>query len=197
MARGIRRWIDAVDQRVVNWVARRRSVTLDQVLPRVGRCADYGRLWVGLAAALAITGDRPGRRAAVRGLVALSIASAITNLVSKQLAGRERPATDAIPAVRKLPRAPVTTSFPSGHSASAAAFATAVAIEAPVLALPVGTLAAAVAAARVVTGAHYPSDVMVGLASGAGAGLLTLVWWPRYSAAGNRRQRRRPHIRPG
>jgi diacylglycerol kinase family enzyme len=73
---------------------------------------------------------------------------------------------------------PHTTSFPSGHAASAAAFATGVALELPVLAVPVGALAAAVGASRVVTGVHFPSDVAAGFAIGAGAGLLTVRWWP-------------------
>lgn len=176
--RKLGRWVDSTDRRALNWLARRHWVVLDGALPRLGRCADYGRLWLGLAGGLAVTRNRQARRAGLRGLIALSIASAVTNLVSKQLTGRARPATDTIPMARRLLRGPITSSFPSGHSASAAAFATAVAIEAPALAAPVGILAGAVAASRVVTGAHYPSDVVVGLASGTGAALLTLVWWP-------------------
>jgi undecaprenyl-diphosphatase len=40
-------------------------------------------------------------------------------------------------------------------------------------------LAAAVGASRVVTGMHYPSDVLAGTAIGAAAGMLTFRWWPR------------------
>jgi undecaprenyl-diphosphatase len=71
-----------------------------------------------------------------------------------------------------------TSSFPSGHAASAAAFATGVALEVPVLAAPIGLLAAAVGASRVVTGVHFPSDVAAGFAIGTTAGLLTVRWWP-------------------
>src|SRR6202011_5803841 len=43
---------------------------------------------------------------------------------------------------------------------------------------PVAALAAAVSASRVVTGVHYPSDVLAGTAIGAAAAVLTLRWWP-------------------
>jgi acid phosphatase family membrane protein YuiD len=64
---------------------------------------------------------------------------------------RLRP-TSEVPLARHLSRVPRSTSFPSGHAASAAAFATGVALEIPALAAPVGALAAAVGASRVVTG---------------------------------------------
>jgi PAP2 superfamily len=82
-----------------------------------------------------IAGDRRqvARRAAWRGLAA---ASAATNILGKSLTARDRP-HDKVPGARQLNRAPRTTSFPSGHAASAAAFATGVALEKPSLAAPV------------------------------------------------------------
>jgi hypothetical protein len=83
-----------------------------------------------------------------------------------------------VPRDRRPGRTPVTTSFPSGHAAAAAAFATGVGLEMPALAAPVGALAAAVGISRVVNGVHYPSDIAGGWAFGAGVGMLTLRWWP-------------------
>ena len=57
---------------------------------------------------------------------------------------------------------PSSTSFPSGHSASAFAFASAAGTAAPVLSPPLHLLAALVAYSRVHTGVHYPGDVVVG-----------------------------------
>jgi membrane-associated phospholipid phosphatase len=73
----------------------------------------------------------------------------------------------------------MTTSFPSGHAAAAAAFAMGAALEMPVLAVPLGGLAAAVMASRVVTGAHYPTDVIAGalLGMGVSAWLIRLWRW--------------------
>ncbi|HEX5400983.1 MAG TPA: phosphatase PAP2 family protein [Pseudonocardiaceae bacterium] len=171
-------WIGAIDRRVMSEVARTDSVLLDQVLPTLGRSANYGRLWLGVAGALAATRNRSARRGALRGLVALSLASAVANVVSKQVVGRARPAVDLTPLARRLVKAPRTTSFPSGHSASAAAFTTGVVLESPLLGVPVAALAAAVAGSRVAVGAHYPSDVVAGVSLGVAAGLLTRWWWP-------------------
>lgn len=148
------------------------------VLPSLGHAANHGRLWWGVSAALAATGNRRARRAGLRGLIALGLASFAANVVSKQVVRRPRPPLELTPVARHVRRIPVTTSFPSGHSASAAAFATGVALEWPLLALPVGLLAAGVGASRVVTGVHYPTDVLAGFALGAGAGVVTTWWWP-------------------
>jgi undecaprenyl-diphosphatase len=62
---------------------------------------------------------------------------------------------------------PNSSSFPSGHSASAAAFAIGVALEVPGFGLPLGALAVAVGYSRVYSGVHYPGDVVAGFAVGA------------------------------
>jgi undecaprenyl-diphosphatase len=74
--------------------------------------------------------------------------------------------------------APLTTSFPSGHAASAAAFATGAAIELAPAGPPLALLAAAVGASRVYVGVHYPLDVLVGASVGAGVGRLSRRVWP-------------------
>ncbi len=97
------------------------------------------------------------------------MASAAINTVGKGAVRRERPIADLVPVVRQLKRQPVTTSFPSGHAASAAAFATGVALESKGWGAVVAPVAVAVAASRVYTGVHYPSDVLAGAALGVGA----------------------------
>ena len=57
---------------------------------------------------------------------------------------------------------PISTSFPSGHSAAAFAFATGVGHVMPRAAVPLRALAALVAYSRVHTGVHYPGDVVAG-----------------------------------
>jgi undecaprenyl-diphosphatase len=73
---------------------------------------------------------------------------------------------------------PWTSSFPSGHSASAAAFAIGAALERPRTAAVLVPLAAAVGYSRVRVGVHYPSDVVAGAAIGAGVALAGQHLWP-------------------
>jgi membrane-associated phospholipid phosphatase len=65
---------------------------------------------------------------------------------------------------------PRTASFPSGHSASAFAFAVAATRELPEAGQVLLPLAAGVAYSRVYLGVHYPSDVIAGGAFGAAVG---------------------------
>ena len=167
--------LGALDQRLFDRAQRSDTPALDRVLPRLTSSADHGGLWLATAAVLAVTGQR---RAAVRGLTSLAVASALANGPLKLGARRPRPLLSPVPVPRQLLRQPTTSSFPSGHSASAAAFATGVALESPLLAAPVGLLAAGVAYGRVHTGVHFPGDVAAGLALGAGAALVVRRSWP-------------------
>lgn len=110
--------------------------------------------------------------------MAIAGASASANLIGKRLFPRRRPAAEEVPIRRRLIKRPTSSSFPSGHSASAAAFATAVAMEAPSAGVFVGGLAALVAYSRVHTGVHWPSDAGAGALIGAGAAMATRHWWP-------------------
>ncbi|MDP9862143.1 MULTISPECIES: bifunctional phosphatase PAP2/diacylglycerol kinase family protein [Streptosporangium] len=174
----LRSWLGRLDRRLFAVVADARLPGLEGLVPALSRAADNSLLWAGLAGALAVSGRRPLRRAATRGLLAISLASPLVNLVGKQAFGRTRPSLDGLPLARMI-KMPASASFPSGHSASAAAFATAVAMEAPgAVAAPVALLAAAVCFSRVYTGVHYPGDVLVGAAIGVATGLATRRLWP-------------------
>ncbi|WP_433256222.1 bifunctional phosphatase PAP2/diacylglycerol kinase family protein [Streptosporangium sp. CA-135522] len=175
----LRSRLGRLDRRLFAAVAGAKLPGLERLVPALSRAADNSLLWAGLSGALAISGRRPMRRAATRGLLAVSLASPLVNLVGKQAFARNRPSPDGLPLARMV-KMPVSASFPSGHSASAAAFATAVAMEAPgVVAAPVALLAAAVCFSRVYTGVHYPGDVLVGAAIGVATGLLTRRLWPQ------------------
>ena len=173
----VRDRIDAADQAIMARLSGESSPLLDRFLPALSRSADFFALWIGIAAALAATNDERGRRAALRGLAGMVTASTASNVLAKGLVRRPRPSGE-VPPDRRPGRTPVTSSFPSGHAAAAAAFATGVGLEMPALAAPVGALAVAVGVARVVNGVHYPSDVIAGWAVGVGVGMLTLRWWP-------------------
>ena len=150
-----------LDLAVYRAVAQHHSPLLDKLLPSLSRAADNSKLWVAVAAVLAVSGGARGRRAAVHGLSAVALTSALTNGPLKGLLRRARPDAASVPERRRRPM-PATSSFPSGHSASALAFATGVSIAMPAVAPIVITLAAGVAVSRTYVGVHYPGDVLGG-----------------------------------
>lgn len=162
--------VSETDRRMFEWVANRQSKVLDWSMPRLTHACDNGSLWAWMSVALALLGGRRGRRAARAGLLSLVIVSPIVNGPLKWIVRRPRPVIDVVPEVRRIRSTPRTTSFPSGHSASAWCFATAAALEAPVLAPVLLPMAAAIAYSRVHTGAHYPGDVVAGSIVGAALG---------------------------
>ncbi|MEU5717593.1 phosphatase PAP2 family protein [Streptomyces sp. NPDC020403] len=166
----LRAWLHGRDLAAFRSVAERHWPGAAPVLPRLSRSANHGLLWFGAAAGMAaLGGSARSRRAALRGVASLAVASVAINTVGKGAVRRERPILDMVPVIRQLKRQPFTTSFPSGHAASAAAFATGVALESRGWGAVVAPVAAAVAASRVYTGVHYPSDVLAGAALGVGA----------------------------
>jgi undecaprenyl-diphosphatase len=118
---------------------------------------------MGAAAVLAATRGASGRRAAVEGLASVAVASAVVNALVKPVARRRRPDRDAhsVPAGRHV-KMPTSRSLPSGHSASAFAFATGVGRVLPTEASLLRALAACVAYSRVHTGVHFPGDIVIG-----------------------------------
>jgi membrane-associated phospholipid phosphatase len=159
-------WLDdlkRVDTAVYAAIAATPTESLDHLLRRLSRAADYSRLSLASAGVLALTGGREGRHAAAMGLASVGVTSAVVNLALKPLGTRRRPDREAqeVPFVRQVPM-PESSSFPSGHSAAAFAFATGVGRTLPDVAAPLRLLAAVVAYSRVHTGVHYPSDVVAG-----------------------------------
>ncbi|HZN16175.1 MAG TPA: phosphatase PAP2 family protein [Acidimicrobiales bacterium] len=177
--------VNSLDLAVYAAIAATPTPTLDGVFRRLSRAADNSKLWIASAAVLATVGGPVGRRAAVNGLASVAVTSAVVNLGLKRLGRRHRPdrATHHVPLTRQVTM-PRTTSFPSGHAASASAFATGVASAAPEAGIPVSTAATLVAYSRVHTGVHYPVDVIAGSLTGEALALLTV-------AALARRRRRR------
>ena len=170
--------IGRADHQAFEWVARARTPWLDRVLPALSRSANQSLIWLAIAAVVAALGGRRGKRAAGRGVGGIALSSLIVNQVIKRLVRRPRPSFRRVPAVRRLKVQPLTTSFPSGHAASASAFATGMAMEWPVAGAALAPVAAAVAYSRTYVGVHYPADVLTGAAIGAAAAFATRLQFP-------------------
>jgi membrane-associated phospholipid phosphatase len=160
-------WQDADRLDVAVYAAIAATPAMDVVLRRLSRAADHSRLWVGCAAVLAAFGGRRGRAAAANGLASIALTSLVVNLVLKPIGDRRRPDrhTLAVPLARQVAM-PRSSSWPSGHSASAFTFATGVGAAWPAAGVPLSALASLVAYSRIHTGVHYPSDTIAGTVAG-------------------------------
>lgn len=162
-----------MDAAVYAAIVETEAPALDSAMRHLTRAADHSKLWFATAAGLALFGGSPGRRAASRGLLALGAASALANLVAKPLTVRSRPQRLERKELlgRQVPM-PGSSSFPSGHTASAFAFATAAGHMSPGLSAPLRAAATLVGYSRVHTGVHFPADVLAGAFLGVSAAEL-------------------------
>lgn len=129
--------------------------------------------WVAGGVAIAMLGGQKGRRAGLATALASLTATYVVQKAVKPVFRRARPAVER--GARVVGVRPLDTSFPSGHSASSFAAATALSMYYPKAAPIAFGVATGVGLSRVHLGVHYPSDTAVGAAVGIGIG--TLVGW--------------------
>jgi undecaprenyl-diphosphatase len=151
---------ETLDARLRSRVAALRTPERDAVV-RVA--TDLGSLYgVGVVAGTFALLGRPAlaRRLGAAGATAWTLAQA-----AKPLLPRERPYQAH--GAERLVVEPAGTSWPSGHSAVAAAMAATLGDgRGPLARMLLGAAATAVGASRVYVGVHHPSDVVAGLGIG-------------------------------
>jgi len=106
--------------------------------------------------------------------------------LARRFIGRARPhffADSGVLSFSPFAMDPYYASFPSGHAATIGALAGALVLFFPRSRYVVIPLAIWLAATRAVAGAHYPSDVVAGLALGFGAAVLTAIVFARLGYA--------------
>ncbi len=129
--------------------------------------------WVAAGLAIAWMGGRKGRRAGLATTVASLGTTYLVKKMIKPVFRRKRPFVDRDVLVVGIRTA--DASFPSGHTASSFAAATALSTFYPKASPLVFGLAAGVGVSRVHLGHHFPSDVAVGSLIGIATG--TVVAW--------------------
>ena len=155
--------LTALDRRLLV-AARTRGHTpaRDRAVATFSRAGEHAACWLAIGVVGAVLdGGRPERRARwLRGARTVAIGDGL-NTVLKLVVRRRRPQLDGLP---PLTSTPTQLSFPSAHATTA--FAAARLYAALIPAVPLYTLALALAASRLYLGVHYPSDVLAGAVLG-------------------------------
>jgi undecaprenyl-diphosphatase len=154
-----------LDRQLTTWMAAQCSaVPVQWVLVVFTWLGVGGSIWLALIGAGWMA--TPRRRAALwRAVMALAFTFAMVDWIAKPLVARERPFLHG-PAPSAIVWRPTSSSFPSGHAASAAAGALALSRAWPPAAVPLTLLAAAITFSRVGLGVHYVGDVTGGVLIG-------------------------------
>lgn len=137
--------------------------------------AQYGQAVCALVAAALVLQLDPHGMKVIQPLLAATFGVSIVAMVIKRLCGRVRPARENAgkflgPSWR---HANYRESFPSSHSASAVAMSAILANQYPQAAATFWVLAGLCAILRYVLDAHWPSDVLGGVALGYAAAAVT------------------------
>jgi membrane-associated phospholipid phosphatase len=141
--------------------------------------AQYGQaLCTGVAAVLVLQLDPNGKHSVIPLLVATFGVSLLAMIV-KRLTGRVRPNRENAGKFLgpTFKHANARESFPSSHSANAVAMSAVLAMHYPAAAPTFWTLAIACACLRYVLDAHWPSDVLGGIALGYLAAVLSVKFF--------------------
>lgn len=163
--------MEALDRHAVEWLAGLHWPVVTPVMKALTDIGAHGIVWLVIGLAVAILRRRP--------LVILVLAvaeeiSSYTDGLLKSAIGRVRPPL-ADPGVHPSIPVPHDPSMPSGHAMLAFTGAVILAAVVPRARWALLVLAGGIALSRVYLGVHYPSDVLVGAALGAGIGAGAVV----------------------
>ena len=173
----------SADAAILSWIASLpHPPWLTWVMVEVSKAAAGGAVWIVIGGVLALAWRAPATGGAWRAVLAVWLALVVTNDVVKPIVARPRPfeANSAVSA--SSPLRPISSSFPSGHAASAVAGAYALALVWPRGRRVLWTLAALVAVSRLYLGVHYPLDVVAGALLGWGCAVLATANTPCYTS---------------
>jgi len=160
---GIRGALGAADQAILRFFRTKapHDPASETVVKGLGLIGEHAAIW----ALIGLTGAARDEARRRRWLIAAATGpgSVVVNYAVKLAIGRQRPILEDHP---PLARAPSKLSFPSAHSTSSMAAATALGRVEPRTRIPLYTLATAICIGRPYLGMHYPSDVIAGAAFG-------------------------------
>lgn len=157
----------AIDWSILHWLQGLHSGVGNALLPFISRLGNGGMIWIIVAVGLLI--HPRTRKAGLAVGLALLLEVILCNGLLKPLIARVRP-FDIQTGVELLIAKPTDFSFPSGHTASSFAAASALLCQKSRLRLPALLLASLIAFSRLYLFVHFPSDVLGGILLGLGSG---------------------------
>lgn len=147
-----------------------RCVLGDFLMPLISALGNGGFIWLCAIGVFLCTTRY--RMAGLSMALALSMGLIVGNLILKPVFRRARPFAKR-PELELIIRAPRDASFPSGHTLTSFAAATALFLAERHLGSIALVLAALIAFSRMYLYVHYPSDVLAGVLLGSGFGYMS------------------------
>ncbi|MDE7418173.1 MAG: phosphatase PAP2 family protein [Lachnospiraceae bacterium] len=150
-----------------------RNTVCDVFFKGITHLGDAGIFWILLTIVLLCF--RQTRKAGIYSACALAASLIVNNLILKNLVGRIRP-YELVEGLQCIVPPAYDASFPSGHTGASFASAVSICRQIPKkYAVFFIVLASLIALSRLYVGIHYPTDVLGGLVTGIGIGLLVNV----------------------
>ncbi|MDE6362934.1 MAG: phosphatase PAP2 family protein [Lachnospiraceae bacterium] len=147
-----------------------RNAVCDVFFVGITHLGDAGIFWIVLTIGLLCF--QRTRRAGIFSVCALLGSLIVNNILLKNVIGRVRP-YEVVTGLQCIVAPAVDASFPSGHTGTSFASAVSIYDQLPKkYAVLLMILAALIAFSRLYVGIHYPTDVLGGLVTGIGIGLL-------------------------
>ena len=153
----------AFDLLILSWIQQHMVFPwLTPVMEAFTAMGNFGLIWIVVALALLI--PKSTRKIGLAVALSLALVAIFNNLILKPFFARPRPFTAADFVL--LIKAPEGWSFPSGHTASSFAAATAIFLQNRRAGFVALIVALVIAFSRLYFCVHYPSDVVAGMIEG-------------------------------
>lgn len=159
------------DEALLFSLQRNQNRKLSIIMLAFSLVSNGGLLWAFIGGLLLL--DSSSARCGVYLIISLSLCALVNNVVFKSLCDRERPC-DTYQNVPLLIKRPMGSSFPSGHTATSFASATALLVWDPRIGAIALFIAFIIAFSRLYLFVHYPSDILFGILSGVALSIVAI-----------------------
>ena len=157
-----------IDFAILNFIQTLHNDVLDFIMAAITHAGDNGYIWIAVVLILLIIPKT--RKIGLYLAVTLAVEAILNDKIIKSIVGRLRPFIQN-PGVDTIIKAPGGYSFPSGHTASSFASATAIYLHNKKLGIIAYILASLIAFSRLYFYVHFPTDVIAGTMVGVFVGI--------------------------